>query len=56
MPQFDVINDKAFVPSLEQAQKFVQGYVEIVNLENGDKMLVNEDAMDINRIFAEPLT
>ena len=56
MPQFDVINDKAFVTSLEQAQKFVQGYVEIVNLENGDKMLVNEDAMDINRIFAEPLT
>ena len=41
MPQFEVINDKAFVPSLEQAQKFVQGDVEVVNLENGDKMLVN---------------
>ena len=58
MPRFEVINDKAFVPSLEQAQKFVQGYVEIVNLENGDKMLVNEDAISVSggSPFAEPLT
>jgi hypothetical protein len=58
MPQFEVINDKAFVPSLEQAQKFVQGDVEVVNLENGDKMLVNEDAISVSggSPFAEPLT
>ena len=58
MPQFEVINDKASVPSLEQAQKFVQGYVEVVNLVNGDRMLVNEDAISVSggSPFAEPLT
>ena len=50
MPQFEVINDKAFVPTLEQAQKFLQGFVEVVNLVNGDKMLVNDD-MDCKEVY-----
>lgn len=32
-------------PTLEQAQAFVGGYVEMVSLPNGDQMLVNEEGL-----------
>jgi len=32
-------------PSLEQAQKLVDGWVEMVTLANGDQLLVNEEGL-----------
>ena len=31
-------------PSLEEAQEFVDGYVELLELDNGDCLLMNEEA------------
>jgi hypothetical protein len=35
------VSDKK--PTLKEAQVLVGGYVEVVNLQNGDQMLVNEE-------------
>ena len=32
-------------PSLEKAQELVGGFVELIELNNGDQMLVNEDGI-----------
>jgi hypothetical protein len=31
-------------PTLEEAQEFVDGYVELLELENGDCLLMNDEA------------
>ena len=44
-------------PSLEEAQEFVGGYVEMVRLPDGDQMLVNEEGrlrhLEINHTASE---
>ena len=32
-------------PTLEEAQAFVGGYIELVHLDNGDQILVNEEGL-----------
>ena len=48
-----VIEDKKDQPSLEEAQEFVGGWVERVQLKNGDVMLIDEEGKlkekDINQ-------
>ena len=50
--KFSVINDKKDEPTLEDAQAFVEGWVEPVGLPNGDLLLINEEGLmrgfDIN--------
>jgi len=45
------IKDKA--PTLEEMQKMVGGWIEVIYLSNGDQMIVNEEGLrlklDINR-------
>ena len=43
--QFKTIDKKEDIPSLEQAQKFVDGYVERMKLPNGSVLLFNEDGL-----------
>ena len=38
-----IINDVKDEPSLEQAQKFVGGYVEGISFPNGDYLIINEE-------------
>ena len=42
-PLLFTIEDKA--PSLEAAQAFVGGYVQMINLEDGSQLLVNEEGL-----------
>jgi hypothetical protein len=42
-PKFTTIEDEK--PSLERAQELVGGFVELVTLNNGDQMLVNEEGL-----------
>jgi hypothetical protein len=42
-PRFTTIEDKQ--PSLEKAQELVGGLVELVTLNNGDQLLVNEEGL-----------
>ena len=42
-PRFAVLRDQP--PTLEQAQKFVGGLVEVVTLHNGDQILVHEEGL-----------
>ena len=50
---FKVIEDKKDQPSLEEAQEFVGGWVERVQLKNGNVMLIDEEGKlkekDINQ-------
>ena len=41
MSQFKIITDTA--PSLSEAQDFVGGYVQLVSLDNGDQLLMDEE-------------
>ena len=41
--ELKVLTTKEENPSLKEAQDFVGGLVELVNLPNGDQMLVNEE-------------
>lgn len=41
--ELKVLTTKEENPSLKEAQAFVGGLVELVNLPNGDQMLVNEE-------------
>jgi|TARA_R100001443_G_scaffold31594_3_gene45750 hypothetical protein len=43
MTTYKIIEDSKQEPSLEEAQKFVGGYVEGVELNNGDYMIINEE-------------
>ena len=43
--KFSVINDKKDEPTLEDAQAFVEGWVEPVWLSNGDLLLINEESV-----------
>ena len=43
--KFSVINDKKDEPTLEDAQAFVEGWVEPVGLPNGDLLLINEEGV-----------
>lgn len=38
-----VLSRKIDQPTLEQAQKFVGGYIEIVTTTNGDQIVINEE-------------
>ena len=40
---FKIIDNVKDEPSLEQAQKFVGGYVEGITFPNGDYLIVNEE-------------
>ena len=50
--EFKAIEDKNDEPTLEDAQAFVEGWVEPVGLPNGDLLLINEEGLmrgfDIN--------
>ena len=41
--EFKVIENSKDEPSLEQAQKFVGGYVEGITFPNGDYLIINEE-------------
>mgnify|MGYP003115274782 CR=1 FL=1 len=41
--EFKVIENSKDEPSLEQAQKFVGGYVEGISFPNGDYLIINEE-------------
>lgn len=41
MPKFEIRTDKP--PTLEEAQKFVGGLVQLVEFDNGDQLLMNEE-------------
>ena len=41
MPKLEVREDNP--PSLEEAQKFVGGLVQMITLNNGDQLLMNEE-------------
>jgi hypothetical protein len=41
--EFKIIDDVKDEPSLEQAQKFVGGYVEGITFPNGDYLIINEE-------------
>ena len=41
--EFKIIEDSKDEPSLEQAQKFVGGYVEGITFPNGDYLIINEE-------------
>ena len=43
--EFKVIEDKNDEPTLEDAQAFVEGWVEPVRLSNGDLLLINEESV-----------
>ena len=43
--EFKVIEDKNDEPTLEDAQAFVEGWVEPVGLPNGDLLLINEESV-----------
>lgn len=43
--ELKVLTTKEENPSLKEAQDFVGGLVELVNLPNGDQMLVNEEGI-----------
>ena len=43
--EFKVIEDKNDEPTLEDAQAFVEGWVEPVWLSNGDLLLINEESV-----------
>jgi len=43
--QFKTIDKKEDIPNLEQAQKFVGGYVERMKLPNGSVLLFDEDGL-----------
>jgi hypothetical protein len=43
--ELKVLTTKEEKPSLKEAQDFVGGLVELVNLPNGDQMLVNEEGI-----------
>ena len=43
--EFKVIEDKNDEPTLEDAQAFVEGWVEPVWLSNGDLLLINEEGV-----------
>ncbi len=43
--EFKTIESSEDIPSLEQAQKFVGGYVERLKLPNGSVLLFNEDGL-----------
>ena len=51
--KFKIIWDKKDQPTLEEAQEFVGGWVESVQLKNGDVMLIDEEGKlkekDINQ-------
>ena len=51
--QFLKLDKEDAEPTLEEAQKYVQGYVELLELSCGGCLLMNEDAklknLDINR-------
>ena len=52
--QFKIIEDKKDQPTLEEAQKFVGGWVECVSLRNGDILLIDEEGkLKENSINAE---
>ena len=40
---FKIIDDVKDEPTLEQAQKFVGGYVEGITFPNGDYLIINEE-------------
>ena len=41
--EFKIIENSKDEPSLEQAQKFVGGYVEGISFPNGDYLIINEE-------------
>ena len=41
--QTKIVRDKE--PTLEEMQKFVGGLIELVPLENGDQLIVNEEGL-----------
>ena len=41
--EFKIIDDVKDEPTLEQAQKFVGGYVEGITFPNGDYLIINEE-------------
>tara|TARA_R100000315_G_C5234048_1_gene145191 strand:+ start:3252 stop:3482 length:231 start_codon:yes stop_codon:yes gene_type:complete len=43
--ELKILRTKEEQPSLQDAQQFVGGLVELVNLEDGDQMLVNEEGV-----------
>ena len=43
--EFKAIEDKNDEPTLEDAQAFVEGWVEPVGLPNGDLLLINEESV-----------
>ena len=49
LPVFKKVSSKA--PTLEEAQQFVGGYVELVHLPGGGQLLVNEDGHRLNLPF-----
>lgn len=53
MPKLEVRSDKP--PTLEEAQKFVEGYVEAISLGE-DQLLVNEEGKLYNLEFNQEAT
>lgn len=49
IPTTHFLSDKR--PSLEEAQKLVGGYVQMITLTNGSQMLVDEDGISKNLPF-----
>ena len=45
---FKIIDNVKDEPSLEQAQKFVGGYVEGITFPNGDYLIINEEGKLMN--------
>ena len=43
--ELKILRTKEEEPTLEEAQEFVGGLVELVRLEDGDQMLVNEEGV-----------
>jgi len=43
--ELKILKTKEESPSLKEAQKFVGGLVELVNLPDGDQLLVNEEGI-----------
>jgi hypothetical protein len=39
------------MPTLKELQEIVGGYIEIVGLENGESMIVNEDGHRLNLMY-----
>jgi hypothetical protein len=44
-PVLAIVRDRADRPTLQEAQEFVGGYIEVIHTPAGDQVLVNEDGL-----------